>query len=389
MNEPPARGFPESEYRARTGRAQALMTAGGLDAMLLTSEADLRYFTGFLTQFWQSPTRPWFLVVPAAGKPVAVIPEIGAALMSRTWIEDIRTWPSPRPADEGISLLADTVAELCGSGGRLGIPMGPETHLRMPLADYERLRDLLHGVGFADASAVMRELRMVKSPAEIEKIAWTCSRTGTVFAELPAMLRPGMSEREIFRSFKTACLKAGLDDVTYLVGGAGQGGYGDIISPPSDRPISAGDVLMLDTGATFDGYYCDFDRNYVLPPVADATRRAHDVLYEATEAGFAVARPGSTCREVFVAMRAVLEAGGAPGNNVGRLGHGLGMQLTEWPSLTHDDSTELKPGMVLTLEPAMTIAPGKGMVHEENIVIEPDGPRWLTPRAPAELPLIR
>lgn len=389
MNEPPARGFAEGEYSARTERAQALMAAGSLDAMLLTTEADLRYFTGFLTQFWQSPTRPWFLLLPAAAKPVAVIPQIGAALMGRTWIEDIRTWPSPRPADEGVSLLADTVAELCGAGGRLGVPMGPETHLRMSLADYERLRDLLHGIRFADASPVMRELRMVKSAAEIEKIAWACSRTGTVFAELPAVLRPGMSEREIFRRFKTACLDAGLDDVTYLVGGAGPGGYGDIISPPCDRPITAGDILMLDTGATFDGYYCDFDRNYGLAPVADTARRAHDILHDATEAGFAAARPGATCREVFRAMQTVLEAGGAQGNDIGRLGHGLGMQLTEWPSLTPDDPTELKPGMVLTLEPTMTVAPGKGMVHEENIVIEPNGPRWLTPRAPAELPLIR
>jgi len=87
-------------------------------------------------------------------------------------------------------------------------------------------------------------------------------------------------------------------------------------------------------------------------------------------------------------MQAVLEAGDAQGNDVGRLGHGLGMQLTEWPSLTLDDTTQIRPGMVLTLEPGMTFAPGKAMVHEENIVIEPDGPRWLTRRAPAELPVI-
>ncbi len=388
MSAPPPRGFPEAEFRARTEGAQALMASLGLDAMLLTSEADVRYFTGFLTQFWQSPTRPWFLVVPAAGMPVAVIPEIGAALMGKTWIADIRTWPSPRPADEGVSLLADAVCELCGQRGRLGIPMGPETHLRMPLADYQRFRERLASIEVLDSSEVIRSLRMMKSAAEIQKIAWICDRVSAVFEALPAMLASGMSERDIFRSFKTACLEAGLDDVAYLVGGAGSGGYDDIISPPSDRPVGPGDILMLDTGAAFDGYYCDFDRNYAFAPVAEAARRAHDVLYEATEAGFVAARAGALCHDVFNAMQKVLQRNGAHSNDIGRLGHGLGMQLTEWPSLTADDATPLRPGMVLTLEPAMTFAPGKAMVHEENIVIEPDGPRWLTRRAPTALPII-
>ncbi len=87
-------------------------------------------------------------------------------------------------------------------------------------------------------------------------------------------------------------------------------------------------------------------------------------------------------------MQAVLEEGGARGNDVGRLGHGLGMQLTEGPSHTSWDETPLVPGMVLTLEPGMAFAPGKVMVHEENIVIRPDGPELLTRRAPPVMPVI-
>ena len=87
-------------------------------------------------------------------------------------------------------------------------------------------------------------------------------------------------------------------------------------------------------------------------------------------------------------MQAVLEAGGALGNDVGRLGHGLGSQLTEWPSHTAWDDTVLEPGMVLTLEPGMSFAPGRVMVHEENIVVREAGPELLTRRAPPELPVI-
>ena len=97
-----------------------------LDALLLTSEADVRYFSGFRTLFWQSPTRPWFLVVPKNGKPVAVIPEIGANLMASTWLDDIRTLSSPHKTDDGITLLT----ALLKKTDRIGLPMGRESALR-------------------------------------------------------------------------------------------------------------------------------------------------------------------------------------------------------------------------------------------------------------------
>ncbi len=384
----PPRGFPDSEFEARLERAQALMAEDGFTALLLTTEVELRYFSGFLTQFWQSPTRPWFLVVPLAGKPVAVIPEIGAEAMARTWVEDIRTWSSPHPSDDGVTLLTAALSELAGAGGRIGLAMARETHLRMPLADFERLRQALPVAEFADSTAVLRRLRQVKSEREIAKIAHVCALVSEAFADAAQLFHQGQSEIEAFRAFKMECLRRGVDDVPYLVGGAGPGGYGDIISPPSERPLAEGDVLILDTGSVYDGYFCDFDRNFAFARADDEVRRAYDVAYRATEAGLKAARPGATCADLFRAMQAVLEVGGALGNDVGRLGHGLGSQLTEWPSHTAWDETRLEPGMVLTLEPGMSFAPGRVMVHEENIVIRESGPELLTRRAPPELPII-
>lgn len=382
------RGFPDTEFAARTEAAQVRMAEDGLDAILLTTEPEVRYFTGFLTQFWQSPTRPWFVLLPAAGKPIAVIPQIGAVCMGRTWVEDIRTWPSPQPEDEGLSLLADTVREIAGPSAAIGIAMGPETHLRMPLADWARLRSVLDGVRWRDASPILRGLRMIKSEREIAKIAHLCGLVSRTFALLPTIARAGMTEIEVFRHFKIACLEAGVDDVAYLVGGAGPGGYGDIISPPSDRPLADGDVLILDTGCRFDGYFCDFDRNVAIGRPSKKVQKAYRTVWKATEAGFDAAKPGATCQDIYDAMQKVLKKGGAEGNDVGRLGHGLGMELTEWPSHRPGDETVLKPGMVLTLEPGMTYDGNKAMVHEENIVIRETGPEWLTTRAAPEIPVI-
>ncbi|NOX74440.1 MAG: aminopeptidase P family protein [Alphaproteobacteria bacterium] len=384
--DPPSRGFPAAEFAARTQRAQALMAQAGLSGLLLTTEAEIRYFSGFHTLFWQSPTRPWFLFLPASGKPVAVIPEIGAPLMRQTWIEDIRTWPAPRPADDGLSLLHELLAPLAHAP--IGVPKGHETQLRMPLADYERLLAGLPDLKIVDATPILRRLTMVKSSAEIEKIAHICTIGSNTFAELPEIAAEGMPFAELFRAFRRAALAQGADDIPYLVGGAGQGGYHDVISPPGERRLAPGDVIMLDTGATWDGYFCDFDRNFAIGRADDAARRAYDKLWQATEAGIQAARPGATCKEVFLAMHAVIGENGEQGGNVGRMGHGLGMRLTEWPSLAYFDETVIAQNMVLTLEPSLTYGDGRMMVHEENIVIRAAGAELLSVRAAPELPVI-
>src|SRR3569623_1963103 len=80
----PQRGFTPAEFERRTTRAQQIMAAHQFDALLLTAPANIRYFSGFDSQFWESPTRPWFIIVPLSGKPVAIIPEIGAPEMALT-----------------------------------------------------------------------------------------------------------------------------------------------------------------------------------------------------------------------------------------------------------------------------------------------------------------
>ncbi len=156
-----------------------------VDALLLTTEPNVRYFSGFLSQFWQSPTRPWFLVIPAQGKPIAVIPEIGVSGMQQTWIDDIRGWPSPRPEDDGISLLLEVFAELPRRFGRIGMTLGAESMIRMPVNNFCMLRDSLPQYEIIDISREMHAQRMVKSPREIDKTRYICQLVSESYAALP------------------------------------------------------------------------------------------------------------------------------------------------------------------------------------------------------------
>ncbi len=385
----PKRGFETIEYESRLENIQRLMFESAMDVILLTTQVDIEYYTGFKTQFFQSPTRPWFVLIPSKGKPRAIIPVIGESGMRETWIDDIKTWMSPNPKDDGISLLTDSIKLFAKNYKCMGVSLGQESTIRMPQSDYEELKNNIPSIEIKDANLILREVRYTKSAAEVDKIRHVCQITSKGFIDLEGMLKVGLSERHNCQLFKQYLLALGVDDSPYLVSGSGRGGYGSIIMGPTDKLIEEGDIFIIDTGSVFDSYYCDFDRNYAFGSATDMAKKAYQTIFKATEKGFTECQVGNTTSDVFNAMNTVMQDGGAIGSTVGRLGHGLGLQLTEWPSNTANDNTILKPGVVLTLEPGMMYLPGKEMVHEENIVITEDGPEWLSIRANEELPIIR
>ena len=391
LTEAPQRQFRLTEFEQRMVRAQTMMRALKLDAVLLTTETNVRYFSGYFTQFWQSPTRPWFLILPLTGKPIAVIPTIGVVGMSNTWVEDIRAWPSPFPEDDGVSLLSQTLAELPKRFGRLGMTLGRETHLRMPQQQVQSLYASKH-FDLVDVSREVLHLRSLKSSAEINRVAHICDVTSNAFAELPNFARVGMTERDVVAAFRMELLRQGADHSPFIVSSSGADGYDDIIMGPTDRLVESGDVLIIDTGTVWQGYFCDFDRNWCFGDCSEETKVAYTTVYQATNAGFEAAKPGNTTSDLYRAMWPIMQAGGALGNDVGRLGHGLGSDLTEWPSNTATDDTVLEVGMIMTLEPGMSYLNKSGqvkqMVHEENIVITEEGAQWLSIRAASELPLL-
>ena len=372
--------FDKTEYEKRLESIQSLMKKEHLPAILLNTEAEILYFTGFRTLFWQSPTRPWFLVVPQTGMPIAIIPEIGFDLMSKCWIDDIRCWPAPRPSDDGISLLESVLSNY----SQVGLLMGHETHVHMPLQSFNLLTRKLK-VEWCDATSLIRSARMIKSENEINLIRKICSIAGRSFDNISLMSHLNQPLSELFKSFKIDLLNEGADDVPYLVGGVGQPSYSDIISPATDTPLKLGDTFMLDTGAVYKGYYCDFDRNFSIGKPSNAINSAYRLLWETTELALASARPGLTTSELFFIMEKNLQT---KSSEVGRLGHGLGLQLTEWPSIAPWDDTVLRENMVITIEPSVSVEGGGVLVSEENIVIRDGLPELLTKRATHEIPII-
>ena len=382
------RGFSTPEFEERLIKAQDVMQQYKLDGLLLTTPQNIRYFTGYDSQFWESPTRPWFVVVPASGKPIGIVPEIGESEFKKTWLEDIKTWPSPRPEDEGISILKSTIDDLKKTYGQIGAEFGKEMAIRMPVRDLFKLKEIVK-TNIVDGSDAIWEMRMIKTNAEVERIKHICSIASDAYYDLPSKLNIGDTEREAVNKLKIDIINRGADNVPFMPGISGKGGVSQIVCGPSDKVIENGDILFIDTGSTFDGYFCDFDRNFAFGSTTSEVEKVYEILWHATDAGINAAKPGASTFDIFNAMNQIISDGNSVGNNVGRLGHGLGLQLTEPPSHRPGDNTIIKENMVLTIEPGMEYANGKMIVHEENILIRKDGAELITKRAPKEIPIIK
>jgi Xaa-Pro dipeptidase len=389
MSELPPRGFPVDEFEARVSKAQAEMHAQEMDGIVLSTPQNFRYFSGFNSQFWESPTRPFFLVVPREGKPIGVVPSIGGPALETTWVTEIKTWAAPCPEDDGVSLMNNVLSSLPRRFGKIGWEMGRESVIRMPIIDFDRLRKDISGIQFVDASPLIWGLRMIKSDREIAKVREACRIGNDTFDLFLQRVTYGQTEVDIARDFRKAAFECGADNAPFVSVCSGPGGYSQIIAGPQEIAQTDGQIMFIDTGLLFDAYFCDFDRNFAFGHISDAAKKAHEAVWRATQAGIDAARPGITSEDLWAAQNQVLEAAGAKsGNDVGRSGHGLGMHLTEPPSNMPGDRTELKPGMIMTIEPGMEYAPGKNIVHEENLVITEDGYELLTRRASIEMPVI-
>ncbi len=382
------RGFDTIEYRNRVTKAFELMEKNNLEMLLLTSPQNFRYFTGLDSYFWESPTRPWFILLSLGNDPTAIVPSIGETALQNTWIKNIKTWQSPNPEDEGVTALQDVILNINKNGCTIGCEMGKESYLRMGINDFNKLNKILPNHRFVDASNVIWELRMIKSNNEISKMEKIINIASQAFDDLPNDIHIGLTEIEITNIMKKKLLNLGADHTLYMSCTSGFGGYKQIICDPTEKKLNEGDVLVIDTGSTLDGYFCDFDRNYGFGKLSNEAKMAYEILWEASETAMQLVRPGNTCSNINNAMSKILDKYTNASNSVGRMGHGIGLQVTEPPSIMKNDNTLLQENMIIAIEPCLEYAPGIMLVQEENILVTKNSFKRLTSRTPKEMPII-
>ena len=280
---------------------------------------------------------------------------------------------SGRPGD-----VAAAIVERCPAGGVLGVELGQEQRLGIALADLLALQDLLgqrHGVRVADAAPALWAARMIKSAAEIARLRAACAITDQAYqraygrrADRPTPLRPGMTERALAGALQALLAEEGAQSSwIWLVSGRGE--YGRVDGVIRERSVQAGDLVFVDMGANVGGYWADYSRSCVLGGRPTASQRAmQQRVIAATAAGVAAIRPGVRACDVATACAEEMARQGISFNSAAaRYGHGLGLAVTEPPHIAAYDTTVLREGMVLTIEPATYTE--EGMYHAEQVVL--------------------
>jgi Xaa-Pro dipeptidase len=394
--------FEVSEYERRLSVAQTLMEQHKLDAIVITSEDHFRYFTGFHSPTWTNLTRPRYAVLPRKGEIVLIIPTSNTIIAERTsWVGDVRSWIAPQPQDDGISLLRDAIKGTSGRYNRVGAELGPESRITMPVGDFIRLGKELSPTEVVDAYPILRQLLGLKSAAEIEKIHKIADIASAAYEALPSRIRKGMTIRDACTTFKQDLLERGAQSSPYVIGVAERFGYSCINLEPTAKEMEAEDILVIDTGSTFEGYFCDFNRQYAIGGLPDKVRSIYEIVWAATEIGIRAVEPGRTMADIWQAMAKAMQSSASRAGlpfepfELGRMGHGLGLRMCEPPSIAPGDMTVVEAGMVLTIEPSMVYEMDVDgdkrryvSVHEEDIAVTESGIRLLTRRAPREMPIV-
>jgi Xaa-Pro aminopeptidase len=346
----------------RVARAQKAAADADLDALLLTPSADLRYLTGYAALPLERLT---CLVVPARGQATLVVPalEHPAAEASPAGGLGIPILPW-QETDDPFALVGRLLTDALGELPRA---VGLANH--MWAEHVLRFRAALPGADQRLAGAVLRELRIRKTPEEVEALRRAGAAIDRVHARMAEFLRAGRTEHEVARDIADAIIAEGHSQVNFTIVGSGPNGA----SPhhhSSDRVIQPGDPVVVDIGgATAEGYCSDMTRTYLVDgtPPPDFLEY-YAVLQAAQEASVAAVRPGVTAESVDAAARDIIAAAGYGEYFVHRTGHGIGLDEHEDPYVVAGNAELLEPGMAFSIEPGIYL-PGRHGARIEDIVV--------------------
>ena len=327
------------EYRSRIERLAAVAGAAGLDGVLLTAESNIDYFSGYRHHApWTLFARPFVEVVSAGGEAVLVGHSFLAPEMERTSaVRDIRAYSK---SGGGLDAVLGCLRELGFDRGRLGMELGDEQRLGVTQLEFDALRASLENVEVVDAAPLLWRLRMIKSPAEQALMRESAAITARAMAAGFRQAAPGVTEREVARAVGETMMREGADRPGFIVMVSGADNHHVLSGKPTDRALESGDMLWMDLGSVYRGYWSDFCRACVVGGPTRAQRDAQAVIVEVNQACVDAVRPGEPIHRVPAAAEAAFARLGMDVKvGPGRIGHGMGLMSTESPhvALRRDD----------------------------------------------------
>ena len=354
----------------RLERLTQYMQQQQFSAMAVNAGPTLTYLTGLHFHLME---RPVVMVFSPDHEPTIILPELELAKLDQLHFPTRVYAYSENPAGWG-TIFNDALKDLVLSGQRVGVE--PR---QLRLLEYDYLRGACHDTQFIDGSAIFAALRAKKDAEEI-----SCMRQAVKIAEeaLTATLAKiviGASERDIAGELVLQLITHGSDiPLPFSPIVAAGPNAANPHSQTSDRPLTAGDLLIVDWGASYGGYVSDLTRTFAVGDIHPLAEKIHRTVQQANSAGREAGRPGVPCADVDLATRRIIEEAGLGANFTHRTGHGIGMECHEDPYIRSDNQQLLEVGMAYTVEPGIYLAGINGVRIEDDVVVTEDGAESLS-----------
>jgi Xaa-Pro dipeptidase len=365
------------EHLARIARAQQFMQEQGISAVYLNAGTNMSYFTGTK---WYASERMVGAILPARGALEYIAPAFEECTIKDFMLVEgaVNCWEEH---ESPYQLFVDVL-------GRMGIAPDSSAPPRIGICESaaffiaDGIRPLAAGYALENAKAVTAFCRSRKSSAEIALMQRVKDMTLAVHKATASILHEGITTVEVTDFIARAHRKVGAPGSYFCIVL-----FGEATAFPHGvsyvQTLKQGDVVLIDTGCQLKGYISDITRTYVFGEISEHQRFVWNAEKTAQLAAFDAARLGAPCSSVDAAARASLEANGfGPGYKLPglphRTGHGIGMDIHEWPYLVGSDSTPLDVGMCFSNEPMICIPGQFGVRHEDHFYMTEDGPKWFT-----------
>ncbi len=355
---------------ARLNNLTASMRTSKLDAVILNPGPTLTYLTGVHFHLME---RPVVLFVAPGQDPVLVLPELELPKMELFpyKVQAVAYGENPSEWENAFRKAAQALGL---NGKRIGVE--PR---QLRLLEFSHVKAGAPESEFPDASNVLSMLRLKKDKAEVDSMRRAVKIAQDALEATIPLIKIGMTERELSSELVMQLLKNGSDSEFPFapIVSAGPNSANPHASP-TERKLQAGDLLVVDWGAAYDGYISDLTRTFSVGEVEDEYQRIHKIVQESNAAGRAAGKPGVPCADVDKAAREVIEKSGYGKYFTHRTGHGIGMEGHEDPYMRGDNMQLLEPGMAYTVEPGIYLTGRNGVRIEDNIVITDTGADCLS-----------
>ncbi len=383
---------PKAECEARIARIQKWMQEASMDALFILQNSDLFYFSGTIQR--------GILCIPAGEPPLFLIQKSLTRGKKESPLERLLPLSSMKKAPDILS------GEGCKNLKRIGLEMDV-----LPAGQYFRLQSLFPEAEFIDGSAGIRDTRMIKSGYEVDEIRHAAAMLARTFEEAPNWIQSGVTEFNVQARLEHHLRQLGHQGLLRMRGFNNEIFYGTVSTGPSasyptcfpgpvgfvglypgvpngagERKIQNGHTLMADVVGGYGGYVADQTRVFLPGDLSPEMRKAHTFVLDMMQEVEAKLRPGTKCSEIYrYTMQRVGESPyaetfmGVGDSKVRFVGHGVGLELDEWPVLAPGFDLPLQEGMTIAVEPKIFFPEQGGVGIEDTYVITSNGCEKLTP----------